>query len=208
MAWDKGFNFRKTSAYVADGADETYVLGDSEGDYPITRNGVTFGWGESTDVGSDDRNSGIDRRLAGINYTIQTTKVCPFLVDLPSSGDYTIRLAEGDYGSAQGNQWVEFFDNTTSLFTVNNTAVAQATYYDATNTNYSTANWPGNNTAVQKTFATTTFKMVIGKATGTGYTVIAHLFISQVAGGGFVPYPLGEERGARGGLKVLSGGLQ
>ncbi|MBU2118640.1 MAG: hypothetical protein KJ954_13720 [Alphaproteobacteria bacterium] len=28
------------------------------------------------------------------------------------------------------------------------------------------------------------------------------------AGGGFIPYPLDEERGARGGLKVLSGGLQ
>lgn len=33
-------------------------------------------------------------------------------------------------------------------------------------------------------------------------------FIQAPAGGGFVPFPTGDRRGARGGLKVLSGGLQ
>jgi hypothetical protein len=95
LSWDKGFNFRQTSGFVTDGANETYVLsGDS---YPATRNGVTFGW-EDAPSGDRDRNSGIDRRLAGMNFVSSAAGASAyrFRVDLPAAGDYAVRLAIGD----------------------------------------------------------------------------------------------------------------
>jgi hypothetical protein len=66
-AFDKGLNFRAASDFVTDGAGETYVLAGDH--YPVTRGGVTFGWVlDSQTVQAVNRNSGYDRRLAGINY--------------------------------------------------------------------------------------------------------------------------------------------
>src|SRR3990167_6684343 len=98
MAWDKGFDFRNTSAYVTDPADHTYVLHTET--YPTTRNGVTFGWSAGT-IDSRDRDSGIDARLAGINFGAATGT---FRVDLPATGDYDVRIASGDASFAQSGQ--------------------------------------------------------------------------------------------------------
>ena len=184
MAWDKGFNFRGSAAYVTDGANETYVtIADV---YPVTRNGVTFGWLATTNLSSVDRDSTVDRRLAGINYT-QPNTLETFQVDLSATGDHAISCANGDTATAQLVQYVEIFDNATSKIVLSNASVAQDTYYDATNVNRTEANWPSQNAASTQTFATTTFKMQIGK-NPAGFTVYAHLFLSLVAAAAGQPY--------------------
>jgi len=127
MAWDKGFNFRGTSGYVTDGANETYVLlGDA---YPVTRNGVTFGWLSAPSSG--DRDSTIDRRLAGINYTANDgASQRDFQIDLPAAGDYIISLALGDHGFTQTYQYWRLLDNTTVLATIADTDGTPAASYE------------------------------------------------------------------------------
>src|SRR5205809_595690 len=92
MSWDKGFNFRDSIGYVTDGTNETYVR-DTGDVYPVTRNAVTFGW--NSNLGGADRNSAIDRRLAGLNYSSPGTSFT-FQVDLTAPGTYDISLALGD----------------------------------------------------------------------------------------------------------------
>lgn len=176
MAWDKGFNFRATDSYVTDGADETYVRGNTDA-YPTTRNGVTFGWEDSIG-GAIDRASGNDRRLAGINYTSTTNH--RFRVDLPATGDYTVALAMGDAASSQEAKWA-WKDDTTTLGSISHNGTTAANYfYDPTDTEYTNLTWPGSNTAVQYTFATTIFRV---QTNGTLFVnpTIAHVFLSQVA---------------------------
>lgn len=175
MSWDKGFNFRASSGYVTDGANETYVLHTDA--YPVTRNAVTFGW-NTAPIDSRDRNSANDRRLAGMNFT---HNAIDFQVDLPATGDYTIRLAMGDdaAGWGSGTQKCIFKDNTTTLATMGPTDVTTANWRDAVGTQYNNASWPGSNSSITGTFATTTFIATVGNA--LDYSVMAHLFLSQVA---------------------------
>lgn len=168
MSWDKGFNFRATSGFVVDGANETYVLGDA---YPTTRNTVTFGWG--TALPTADRAGGIDRRLAGINYNNATTT---FQIDLPSTGTYVIHMAAGDQGGGGTNSSnIEFKDGSTSLFNVTFDPPS-ANFWDATGASYNYLNWPGSEVGVSKVFATTTLNVVM---TSPGYWTLAHIFVSQ-----------------------------
>jgi hypothetical protein len=55
-------------------------------------------------------------------------------------------------------------------------------FYDATQTQYSTANWPGSNTAVPLVFATTT--MIVEVDSSGNVPVWAHMEIEEVVGGG------------------------
>ena len=207
MAWDKGWNFRATSGYVTDGTNETYCLQEV---YPVTRNGVTFGWDTAT--ASDDardRNNTTDRRLAGINATGGSdTPPHTFRVDLPASGDYIISLATGDFNFDQSQTRVFFYDNTTLLFTISTDVnCAAANFIDANGTKWSAAAWPGSNTTKTLTFATTTFKMVTGVSTPSHIqTSAAHLFLSQIGGGGGGGFLI--RGGMSGGLQNLSGGFR
>ena len=172
--WDKGFNFRATSGFVTDGTDETYVIGET---YPITRNGVTFGWETGpTGVATRDRNSGNDRRLAGINFNDAVTTNEDFRVDLPATGDFLIRLAMGDAANPQ-NPKIVLKDDTTVLDTLQ-TSVGANEFYDATGVLRTQANWPGQNVAITRTFGSTILRGVIGD--GVNFATIAHLFLSQI----------------------------
>jgi hypothetical protein len=173
--FEAGINFRGSGAFVTDGTDETYCIGSNT--YPTSRGGFTFGWNLS--ASSDDRSNAIDRRLAGVNY-VQPTEERTFQFDLPAAGTYAIRLALGDHGFAN-SAWAEVYDNATLLFTVSDNVPGVATFRDATSTNYSTANWPGSNTASTQVFASTTLKVKVGRTSQSNYYVIAHLQIHRVS---------------------------
>lgn len=178
MSWVKGFNFRSTDTYVADGADETYVIGDA---YPTTRGGVTFGWDGA--INKLNRNAAIDRRLAGIHYSATIGR--SFRVDLPSPGTYRIRAAVGDAGSVNRTAWL-LKDNAITLITFPDATVAGAHWLDATLVDRaSAALWVANNVAVQATFASTILNMAIWSSTSN--SVLAHLYIEQIGGGVIFP---------------------
>lgn len=174
MAWDKGLNFRATSGYVSDGADETYVLHSDA--YPTTRNGVTFGW-EVPGIESRDRNAGLDRRLAGINFDRAEANK-GFRVDLPATGTYALRAAFGDAG---GNNYYDFAlqDDATVFKTFAATLLTAAAFSDATGAILTSTDWPGSNQAIDRTFASQVFRVT--EVADHVSNVIAHLFLSQVS---------------------------
>lgn len=198
MAWDKGFNFRGTVGYVADGANETYIVGDS---YPTTRNTVTFGWigGLGTFA---DRSAANDRRLAGINYNNATSV---FQVDLIAAGAFTVHLGLGDQaGGGNAGCAVVVKDSGSTLATVNFNANVGNVFTDATGAVLNNTTWPAGEVGAALTFATTTLTLTF---TSPGYWTMAHLFVSQ---GGVAPptvtYPQ-LERGIRGLARGVAGGI-
>lgn len=183
MAINKGFNFRNTSGYVTDGANETYVLGSDE--YPVTRGGVTFGWDSTSSIGGRDRDSGIDVRLAGQNQRSNNGGQNSFRVDLDTATDHEITLANGDTGFGQGYQYWQFKDNTSVLRTVDDSdGTLVNNYNDATGINRTEAAWPGDNVKDTQTFTSTIFNLLIATPSSqSDNTTIAHLFLSEAAGG-------------------------
>ena len=97
-SWQQGFNFRSTAAYVTDPANTTHVLATTA--YPTKGGNATFGWQNTSLVQSRDRSTGVDPRLAGINYA-NNGSPATFYVDLPSAGSYNVSLAMGDQGYTQ-----------------------------------------------------------------------------------------------------------
>lgn len=181
MSWTKGFNFRGTSSYVTDGANDTYVVNDL---YPTTRNGVTFGWETLSSIDEADRSTGVDVRLAGINYFWGgATSLRNFWVDLPATGDYEITLALGDQAGAKTNNKIVFKDTTTVLATVNPASQSANEWADATGALLSGANWPASNTPLTKTFATTRFTGQGDQTGNSQYFSLAHISLNQVTAG-------------------------
>lgn len=188
MAWPWEFNFSQTDT-GDNPSTSTYVIGDA---YPTTRtiNGVsvTFGWEDSID--SRNRAGGIDIRLDGINFP--TGNQAKFRVDLPSPGTYEIRIANGDQGSSQGAQHVEFRDNASTLVTLDDAGGTGASHYnDATGVDRTETTWPGSNAASTQVFSSSIFRLVMGNAGGGGGAhVIAHLSLNQIAAAsGQLPRP-------------------
>lgn len=174
-----GFNFRDSSGFVTDGANETYAISE---DYPQTRNGITFGYTARPNLNTRDRNSGNDRRLAGCHFNAGGVDSV-FRVDLPSAGSWDIRLALGDASNGQVIN-IELKDNTTSLLTIVNVDTTAANnFLDATGAILSAANWPANNTKVTKTFASTILNLIIKTPTSAA-SAVAHMLISQSAAAG------------------------
>jgi hypothetical protein len=130
-----------------------------------------------------NRNSGYDRRLAGINYmagdgagTISNRSY--FRVDLPEAGTYEIHLANGDT-YAQENQYLDVRDTTAAVFALNGGNTSANHYLDANGTNLTNAEWAGSERGRTATFTTTQLRIYPGtQASGTaGVTTLAHLRI-------------------------------
>ena len=170
-----GINFRASSGYVTDGANETYSLGEAS----VTRGGLTFGWGSDNSVTTRDRSSSGDRRLAGILFRGNGAgSVITFTITLPSTGDWIIRPGFGPATSTQ-QQYVTFRDNTTSFASFSNIATGANEFADATGVVRTAAAWPGSNASISRTFTTTTFKIDIGDPAGLDgeHTTISHIYI-------------------------------
>ena len=173
-----GLNFRGSSGYVTDSTGEAYVLGETSSTTRTitgTGNSVTFQWTGS--VSAANRDSGNDRRLAGINYVDNSAGVPASLdVTLPNSGNHTICVALGDAASSQGYQLAEILDNTTSKFSV--TGLTTDNHFrDAFSTDFTAAAWPAGN--VCKTgisFTSGHLVMKLGATSSqTNASTIAHL---------------------------------
>lgn len=173
MAYDFGINFRATSGFVTDGANETYCLPTDT--YPTTRGGMTFGWESGTISGGLDRDSGVDRRCAGINYRSNDGTTATFRLDLGNTGAADIHLAVGDYGSDQSDQLVVVKDTNTTVTTINDASISAQRFDDALGAEHtSPANWAANEDPFAHTFASTICRLTIGSS-GTTSTCLAHL---------------------------------
>jgi hypothetical protein len=174
-----GFNFRNTPGYVTDGANEVMVYGayDNYLSHLVAGDGSAADCGWEFAIYQADRSTSNDRRLAGINYYNGAVK---FRVDLPSTGNWDIRVAMGD----QAWYWYEGFqilDNTTVVKDVDASTKAANYFLDSQGNQWSEAAWPGSNVKFTYNFTSTIFYLEI-KGT-SGYTAIAHLDIAQSGGG-------------------------
>lgn len=179
MALPQGLNFRQTAGYVTDGSNEDYEIYATTGGlgagYPrTTPQGNTVGWENvSTDSGyTRNRNSGNDRRIAGRSGPNLT--ICAYRIDLPSAGSYSLRLAVGD-GAYTSAVAFEVRDTSSVLMSTTGSTSAGNTFKDATNTQYSAANWPASNTAATLSFSTTIFRL----APTTAGSAVAHIYIAS-----------------------------
>ncbi len=95
MPFDAGINFRSTAGFVTDGTNETHCT--SADFYPTVRGSFTFGWVAGVGhVDNRDRNAGIDRRLAGINFD-SATQTDYLRVDFPAAFSQTGTWVTGDF---------------------------------------------------------------------------------------------------------------
>lgn len=184
VSFAKGFNFRASSGFVADGTNETYVLASDV--YPTTRNGVTFGWAVDPNTlggGDRDRDAGIDRRIAGMHFIgNHNTSTDTFRVDLPAAGVYTVQFGVGDAGANAKTNYIRILDDTVSLISFQplNT-LATPTFGDAAGNTYNAATWPSSEASVTKTFSSTICRVLIGDSlNGLGTDAsIDHLFLTK-----------------------------
>jgi hypothetical protein len=180
--WKVGLNFRGTSGYVADGADETYVLAsDTSSTTRTTANGnsITFYWNAAWASGLN-RDSGIDVRLAGINYKLNNGYQPALVITGLATGTYTVRMALGDAGGAQDYQYARLDNDGVPLITLDKGTTAGATFWDATGVIRTAAAWPAGNVSATVTFTATTTYLVIGTPTAlSGASTIAHLYLEK-----------------------------
>lgn len=181
MAYPQGANFRQNLAFVTDGANEHFEAGTGVGTYPTTTaQGNTVGWeddGLLLTLQVRDRNSGNDRRLAGMHFDTTLDNI-NYRFDLPSAGTYNIRAANGEANYARTCR-MDLYDTSSSLGTlINGSTGAANSFLDATNTVYTAANWPGSNTAVSKTFTTTICRFRFPRSSFSE-TWVAHLYVES-----------------------------
>src|SRR5882762_8877695 len=181
------FNFRATAGYVVDGTGETYV---TAGDvYPTVRGGFTFGWDAPVD--NADRDSSLDRRLAGINFRNNTGAQNIFRVDLPTLGTYDIRLSLGDPVFGASYLYAQFLENGAVFLTIDDTNGEIAGHVDdATGVDRTTAVWLTGNVAITRLFTSTIFAMRIGSPMAqAGATTVTHLSLALIAATIVIPPP-------------------
>lgn len=180
----KGFNFRATAGYVADGADQAYVVGDT---YPTTRmvggEAVTFGWEAQGPDPLRERTSAAPYKpeLSGLEQLSGSGSEAVFRVDLPATGDYMIHVGACD--PVFGNK--VFFglrDNTTEFVSVAETALGSTDVCDAAGNIHSTGLlWRQNASRVVRTFGSTTFRFAL-KVTSSLASIVSHITITPITG--------------------------
>jgi hypothetical protein len=172
--FEVGLNFRQTSTYVTDGANETYVLGTDS--YPTTRAGVTFGYTAGfSSASTRNRSTSVDRRLAGIHFDGGTADAV-FRVDLPAAGVYEVRMAMGDAAGANG-YGCDLTDGISTLISIANGSNGTV-FTDATAARHTAADWPTDNVAATVTFgaANAFFNYV-----GTNTVCLCHLYFKRTS---------------------------
>ena len=164
MAYDIGFNFRATSSFVSDGANQAFVLAQNQGAYPLTSTAFAsaFGW-DIPSSGMDCRDragASSDARTAGINFmTLGTITTRVFRIDIPSTGPSAVHWGFGDPSAGCGGI-VKLYDGDvggTTLITQDQGSfgIGSAHVMDATGTAYTDAAWPGSETASTVTITQT-----------------------------------------------------
>ncbi len=186
MALPQGINFRETQAFVTDISPATYEGGNNgtpaSGAYPSTSpQGNSIGFETNTSAGyqTRNRNAGNDARLAGTAFTDGAIGGAhTYRIDLPSAGVYNIGCACGEANYATTTAIV-IKDGASTLAAIAGTATTGANLFrDATDTEYSAANWPSSQTLVPRTFSSTIFRVLISDAgPGAALCFVAHVYI-------------------------------
>lgn len=174
-----GFDFRATSGYVTDVAPNTYCLAADT--YPTSRGGFTFGWDGTVGIDGRDRNAGVDVRLAGIVFGLNTATIFTWRLDLPAPGTYQITLALGDGNANPQKNYFGLQDTFTSLLSFSPVSTTGSTWADATGTLLNAAAWPGSNTPVSKVFATSILRITLSGTVDTDSSCIAYLGVVRTA---------------------------
>lgn len=182
MPFKQGVVFRGSLLYIApavEGPDDQYVAKEV---FPlITAQGNNVGWEALYTLNGRNRSLTNDTRLAGMVF-VTTGGAFRFKIELPSAGDYLIRLAAGDPTTDIGTN-VELFDSTTSLGVLCSGAPGAAnSFRDATDVVHTAANWPANNNSAAHTFTTTNCIFELGGGAGA-FDAIAYFSVEAVDNG-------------------------
>lgn len=189
MAYPQGIAFRSTSGYVTDSSPddvETSTANTDAGNmsvssYPRTSaQGNTVGWEKgSNNLITRNRNASAGR-MAGKHQGNDSK----FRLDLPSTGNYDIRLAAGD-ASYSAPVRVELFDTSSSLGVLSSGSTSAGNRFkDATDVERTSfGDWNTNNASVSKTFSTTICRFLVG-VSGTSDGALSFLRVDAAAGGG------------------------
>lgn len=201
MAYPQKINFRSTVGYVTDQTNEDPELNASgNANYArTTAQGNTVGWETtSSTYQSRDRNSGNDRRLAGIHFNGTNGKY-DYRMDVPSAGNYDIIVAMGDPAYAQTVD-CELFDGTTSLgVIISGSTGAANSFKDQNNNTWTAANFFANTTPRTITLSGTILRFRFG-STGGITNQVAHISVTASAGGSGLPFFMQSD--------LLTGGFQ
>jgi hypothetical protein len=207
MSLPQGINFRSSSGFVTDGTNE-YGETAQNVSYPTTTpQGNNVGWESFQSgfaIGVRDRDATNDRRLAGVHFSSTGGAYgITYRIDLPASGSYNIRGAFGDESNFDAGVQLELFDGSTSLGVLaSNTAVPSGHWLDATGTDRSPdTDWAANNVAVNKTFATSILRFLLG--TSTQNAVVAHFYVESGASAPVITAQPTQQSGAVGGTPTF-----
>lgn len=188
-AFDVGFNFRGTLAYVTDPAG-TYFCSNSINTYPTVFGGTyTGGWRDGGSGGqfvAADRRSSVDPRLAGIIYTSRTaTPQQPrFQLDGVQGLNLDIHVAAGD---ANGDDPILFsmydgdpYAGGTLIATVGPNNIISGQFADATGVLLGppASTWVSGETPVTHTFVNNSFYLVLPYVSGANI-VVSHLRLTS-----------------------------
>ena len=178
---DISLNFRDTAGYVTDGTGETYAL-CNEDVFSTTRAGFTFGRETGNLDTERDKESSIDRRLAGACQRVNNDTKVTFRITLPSTGDYDVTIAAGDYWNSR-THYIDFKDTNTVLWSIAGTATTANQFIDANgNLRTSASNWASNISKRRITMTTTIFRIDIGQNGANGdISNMAHIRLEKVS---------------------------
>lgn len=159
----QGFTFRATVGYVTDPVDYLFTNPGDADIYPTTVGGFTMGW-DNSGVQSRNRNSGVDARLAGMQfaYTNNDQVWRLDLTDLDGAREYTINGGMGDPNTTNATQYAEIRDNTTTRLTVNATAGASDELVDLGGNSRDINDDPDTFATQDITFTSTDFYLYLG----------------------------------------------
>jgi hypothetical protein len=203
-AFDFGFDFRQTAAFVTDPAFCAPALTEL---YPHTYvnalgTSVVAGAVDPSAVQNfRDRSVLNDPRLAGQdgnNGNWFTPSFFQFQVALPSIGVWTLVAAFGDQEFAS-TEYITVFDNTTAIANYAGVAVNPNNYMDISGNIWAEAVFFASQVPIVYDFTSSILVIQIGPNTATGPvggtngSSIAHLRITQAGGGG----------GGSGGMNIL-----
>lgn len=186
MATVQEINFRNTTAFASGDSADAFVQNTAAGsnNYPTTTSqGVRVGWSTALSIEHRNVTSTLDIRLVGLATSNTGTGIGKYrinLADLGGAGTYRIRLAMGDDDNARANQKCEIYDDATSKGVVIATGSSNHFWRDATDAEYNNANWPGSNTAIDITFASTIAEFWFGD--GTNNWAVSHIRIEFISG--------------------------
>lgn len=180
MAFDTGFDFRGTLAYVTDPANCFYV--SSAMVYPDSSDfgGTTAGW--TFDNGTfNDENATNDPRLAGRCYASNGfSSYNEFRVHLPATGSYSIVVAMGD-ATGSWNNYLQLIDGSssgTTFQTLTNIQPTANTFNDANGNIFSEASFFASQVPVVHTFTTQDLLVRWGDDGGAGFCSMAHFRVT------------------------------